>query len=109
MFSLFAKQRYHIFCRKNKEGKNLKVARSKNGRIMLLSKWAVWNSKKWKFIKQEEAAELLSSLGLKTPLSKMPLLGPFFRGINKLIQDIEWMKCITSFYWQEINLCLKCI
>ena len=46
MFSLFAKQRYHIFCRKNKEGKNLKVARPKNGRIMFLSKWAVWNSKK---------------------------------------------------------------
>ena len=46
MFSLFIKQGYHIFCRKNKEGKNLKVARPKNGRIMILSKWAVWNSKK---------------------------------------------------------------
>ena len=45
---------------------------------MLLSKWTVWNSKKWKFIKQGEAGELLSSLGLKTQLSKITLLGPFF-------------------------------
>ena len=32
--------------------------------------------KKSKFIKQQEASELLSSLGIKTPLSKIPLVGP---------------------------------
>ena len=49
----------------------------KNGKIMLLSKCAVCASKKSKFMKQQEASGLLSSLGIKTPLSKNPLLGPF--------------------------------
>ena len=43
---------------------------------MLLSKCEVYDSKKSKFIKEQEASGLLSSLGIKTPLSKIPLLGP---------------------------------
>ena len=43
---------------------------------MLLSKHAVCDSKKSKFIKQQEASELLRSLGIKAPLSKIPLVGP---------------------------------
>ena len=43
---------------------------------MLLSKWAVRDKKKSKFIKQQEASGLLSSLGIKAPLSKTPLVGP---------------------------------
>ena len=67
---------YCLKCRKNTESKNPKVARSKNGRIMLLSKCAVCDSKKSKFIKEQEASGLLSSLGIKTPLSKISLVGP---------------------------------
>ena len=67
---------YSLKCRKNTESKTLKFARTKNGRIMLLSKCAVCDSKKSKFIKQQEASRLLSSLEIKTPLSKIPLLGP---------------------------------
>ena len=63
-------------CRKSTESKNPKVARTKNGRIMLLSKCAVCDSKKSKFIKQQEASRLLSSLGIKTPSNNIPLLGP---------------------------------
>ena len=37
--------------------------------------YAVCNSKKSRFIKEQEAGLLLSSLGLKTGLSKIPLLG----------------------------------
>ena len=67
---------YYCFkCRKNTESKNLKVAKTKNGRIMLLSKCAVCDSKKSKFIKEQEASGLLISLGIKTPLNKIPLLG----------------------------------
>ena len=43
---------------------------------MLLTKCAVCDSEKSKFIKQEEATGLLSSLEIKTPLSKIPLIGP---------------------------------
>ena len=42
---------------KNKENKNRKVARTKNERIMLLSKCAVCDNKKSKFIKQQEALD----------------------------------------------------
>ena len=53
---------YSLNCRKNIESKNSKVARAKNGRIMLSSKCAVCDSKKSNFMKQQEASELLSSL-----------------------------------------------
>ena len=43
---------------------------------MFLSKCAVWDSKKLKFIKEQEASELLGSLGIETPLREIPLVGP---------------------------------
>ena len=46
------------------------------GRIMLLWKCVVFDSKKSKFIKDQEASGLSSSLGIKIPLNKIPLLGP---------------------------------
>ena len=67
---------YCLKCRKNTESNNLKVARTKSRRIILLSKFVVCDSKKSKFIKQQEASGLLSSLGIKTPLSKIHLVGP---------------------------------
>ena len=67
---------YYLKCRKNTESKNPKVARTKSWRIMLLSNCAVCDSKKSKFIKQQEASGLLSSSGIKAPLSKIPLVGP---------------------------------
>ena len=67
---------YCLKCRKNTESKNPKVARTKNERIMLLSKCKVCDTKKSKFIKEQESGRLLSSLGIKTILSKIPLVGP---------------------------------
>ena len=67
---------YCLKYRKNTETENPKVARTKNGRIMLLSKCAVCYSKKSKFLKKQEGSGLLSSLGIKTPLSKVPFVGP---------------------------------
>ena len=63
-------------CRKNAEIKNPKIARIENGRIMLLSKYAVCNSKKLKILKDQEAKALLASFGIRTPFSQIPLLGP---------------------------------
>ena len=62
-------------CGKNRESKNPNIARTENGRIMLLSKRAVCDSKIPKFIKEQEASGLLSSLGIKIPLHKITLLG----------------------------------
>ena len=56
-------------CTKDTESKNHKVVWNKNGRIMLLSKCAVCNSKTWKFIKEQEAKDLLSYLtSIKIPI-----------------------------------------
>ena len=55
--------------------KNPQVVKTKNGRIMLLSKCSVYDSNKSKFIKEQEARGLWSSLVIKTPLSKIPLVG----------------------------------
>ena len=46
---------------------------------MILSKCAVCDSKNSRLIKEQEASELLSNLGLKTPLIKVPLLGDNMR------------------------------
>ena len=62
-------------CRKNTENKNPKVATTKNRRIILLSKCSVSNTKKSKYIKEQKARELLSSLEIRTPLSHIFLLG----------------------------------
>ena len=43
---------------------------------MLLTKCSVCNSKKLKFIKGQEAKGLLSSIGIITPLTQIPLLSP---------------------------------
>ena len=67
---------YCLKCRKNTESKNRKFVRSKNKRIMLLSKCAVYDSKKSKLIKQKEVIGLLSSLGIKTSLIKITFVGP---------------------------------
>ena len=46
---------YCLKCRKNTESKNPKFVRTKNGKVMLLSKCAVCNSKKLKFLKEQVA------------------------------------------------------
>ena len=67
---------YYLMCRKNTESKNPKVVKTKNRRTMLLSKIEVCNSKKLQFIKEQEASESLSTLGVKILLNRIPLMGP---------------------------------
>ena len=43
---------------------------------MLVSNSAGCDGKKLEFIKQQEAIEILSSLGIKTPLNEITLLSP---------------------------------
>ena len=62
-------------CRKNTEKINPRVTNTSNGRTMLLSKYAICSSKKSRFIENQEAKGLLRNLGVRTPLSKVPLLG----------------------------------
>ena len=66
---------YCLKCRKDIENIYPKVSNTCNGRTVILSKCAICGSKKLRFIKNREAKGLLSNLGIKTPLSKVPLLG----------------------------------
>ena len=66
---------YCLKWKKNTESIDPKVSATSNGKTMILSKCAVCDSKKSKFIKKQEAKGLLSNLGITTPLSKIPLLG----------------------------------
>ena len=66
---------YCLKCRKDTENINQLVSNTSNGRTMILSKCAICGSKKSRFIKKQEAKGLLSNLGVRTPLSKVLILG----------------------------------
>ena len=50
-----------------------RVSKTSNGKTMLLPKCSICGKKKSRFIKKQEVSEILRILGLKTPLSKVPL------------------------------------
>ena len=66
---------YYLKCRKDTENINPKVSNTSNGKTMISSKCAICGSKKSRFFKNQEAERLLSNLGLRTPLSRVPILG----------------------------------
>ena len=66
---------YCLKFKKDTENINSRVSNTSNGRTMILSKCAVCASKNSRFIKNQKAIGLLSNLGVRTPLSKVPILG----------------------------------
>ena len=66
---------YWLKCNKDTENVDTEMLKSKNGRTILFSKCTLCGSKKSKFMKEQEAKGLLSSLSLRTSLSKISLLG----------------------------------
>ena len=66
---------YCLKCRSDTENISPKVSKTSNGRTMLLSKCAIRDGKKWRFIKNQEAKGLLSNLSIRTPSGKVPILG----------------------------------
>ena len=66
---------YCLKCKKHTKNINPQVSSTSNGKMMILSKCAICGSKKSKFIKKQDAKGLLSKLGIKTPLSNVPVLG----------------------------------
>ena len=69
---------YCVKCKKDTENIDPKMARTKNGRLLMQSKCTVCGIKKSRFMKEQEAKGLLSNLGIKTPLSNIPLLNILF-------------------------------
>ena len=66
---------YCFKCRRNTESINPKVSKTTNGKAIILSTCDICGSKKSNIIKEQEAKGLLSNLGLRTLLNKIPVLG----------------------------------
>ena len=56
---------YCLKCRKDTENINPRVSKTSNDKTMVLSKCAIWDSKKSRFIKNQEAKGLLSNNTIK--------------------------------------------
>ena len=69
---------YCAKCRKDTRNIDPKMVRTKNNRLIMQSKCPVCGFKKWRFVVEQEAKDLLSNLGIKTPLSKSTLLNVLF-------------------------------
>ena len=76
---------YCLKSRKDIENINPRALNTSNNRKKI-SKCAMFSSKKSRFIKDQEAKGLSSNLGVKTPLSKVPILG-----------DILFSMCMLNY------------
>ena len=72
------KETYCLVCRKYTKNINPKIVRYRQNRSMIQSNCAICSSKKSRFIKEQQAMGIGSNLGIKTPLSKVPLLNILF-------------------------------
>ena len=72
------KETYCLGCKKYTKTINPKIVRNRQNRSMIQSNCAICGSKKSRFIKEQQAMGILSNIGIKTPLSKVPLLNILF-------------------------------
>ena len=70
---------YCVKCGKNTENLNPNIFETKNDRLIMQSKCPECGIKKSRFVKEQEARGLLSNLWIKTPLSKIALLGVWIK------------------------------
>ena len=69
---------YCLVCRKSTDNVNSKMIKTRNGGLQLKSQCSICGNKMSRFVKKQEAKGILSSLGIKTPLSKIPGLSILF-------------------------------
>ena len=72
---MYKMKSYYLNCKKDTENINTRASNTINGRTIILSKCAICGSKKLRFIKNQKAKGLLSNLVVRTPFSKVPILG----------------------------------
>ena len=72
------KETYCLVCKKYTENTNSKIVRNRQNRLMIQSNCANCGCKKSRFIKEQQAMGILSNLGIKIPLRKVPLLNILF-------------------------------
>ena len=66
---------YCVKCKKNTENIDPKIFKAKNNKVIMQSQCTDCRNKKSLFVKRQDAKGLLSNLGIRRPLNKIPLLG----------------------------------
>ena len=69
---------YCLKCKTNTDNIDLKMFRTKNNTLLMQSKCSACRTKKSRFVKEQDTKGLLSNLGIKIPVSKIPLLNVLF-------------------------------
>ena len=69
---------YCLKCKTNTSNIDPKTLKTKNNRLLMQLKCSASETKKSRFVKEQDAKGLLSQLGIKTPFSKIPLLNVLF-------------------------------
>ena len=73
------KEIYCLPCKKYTKDNNSKIVRNRQNRLLMIqSNCANCGIKKSRYIKEQEAMKILSNLGIKTPLSELPLSNILF-------------------------------
>ena len=67
-----------LVCRDYTKSINQKIVRNRQNRYIIQSNCTTCGSKNSRFIKEQKAFGILSNLGIKTPLSQVPLLNILF-------------------------------
>ena len=78
------------------------MVKTKNNRLLMQSKCSVSKTKKLRFVKEQDAKGLLSNLGIKTPLSKIPLLNVF--KVYKMNDIINNFLLVGDKFMPEMHL-----
>ena len=66
-------QTYCVSCKRYTRNINATVIKTKNGRSQMKSNCSECGKKNSRYVSQKEGSGILSSLGIRTPLSKVPL------------------------------------
>ena len=72
------KETYCLVCKKYTKNNNPKIVRNRQNRLMIQSNCVTCGSKKSRFIQEQQAMGIISNLGIKALLSKVPLLNILF-------------------------------
>ena len=72
---MYKMKSYCLKCIKDTEPINPRVSNTSNDRTMISSKCAMCGSKKSRFIKDQKAKGLLSNFSVRTPISRVAILG----------------------------------
>ena len=72
------KKTYCLVCKNYTKSINPEIVRNRQNRLMIQSNCATCGTKKSRFIKEQKALGILSNLGIRTPLSQVPLLNNLF-------------------------------